>query len=254
MLNRKPLNQIIFLDIVTTSQYPSFIEMPDKLQQLFIRKFENELHKESMTAEAWKEHLTTLYAEKAPLYAEFGKIVCISGLRLLYNDSEGSGDIKYKVLSITGDNDKDILTQFLAKFKSLNTTKAPEDYLCSWAGTFFDFPFIVKRMIINGIIPPPMFDFAESKPWDRVHLIDPMDTWRFGGNGSTSLDLACHTFNVDNSHELNGEMIGTTFHQTKDAEHKKINIAKIADYNEKQVLAMATLYLRMKGITNNLTK
>ena len=66
-----PLHTILFLDIETVSQYATFTEVPEDWASLWRRKAENMMRdKPAPTAEE-------LY-ERAAIYAEFGKIICIS--------------------------------------------------------------------------------------------------------------------------------------------------------------------------------
>ena len=66
-----PANNILFLDIETVPQYSSYNELPEDWRQLWDTK-SNSLVKyhEGQTNE-------TLYP-RAGIYAEFGKIICIS--------------------------------------------------------------------------------------------------------------------------------------------------------------------------------
>ena len=66
-----PLHTILFLDIETVSQYPVFGDVPEDWAALWSRKAENMLRdKPGATPEE-------LYG-RAAIYAEFGKIICIS--------------------------------------------------------------------------------------------------------------------------------------------------------------------------------
>jgi hypothetical protein len=252
MLNKKKLTDIIFLDIETTSQYPRFEDMPPELKTMFLKRFRKEIKEANLEKDGGSDTvidyqiIEEIYSRNAPIHPEWGKIVCISALRVV-NDIE----YKYKTLSLTAETDKDILEAFLNKFPSISNEKVPEkakDFLCAHAGLFFDFPFISKRMIINGIIPPPMFDFAESKPWERTHLIDTMAVWSFGSNNNVSMELMCHIFGVQTPKtDISGADVKDVFWIEKD-------LKRISDYCEQDVLALATCYLRIKGIKNNLTK
>ncbi len=67
-----PLNNILFLDIETVSQHRSFEELSAPWQELWTRKAEGILKN-------IKDELTVaeIY-DRAGIYAEFGKIICIS--------------------------------------------------------------------------------------------------------------------------------------------------------------------------------
>lgn len=247
MLTKKPIENVLFLDIETTSQYPRFEDMPVNLKVLFLKRFAKDY--KSLQEEGEDDAITVekLYNNKAPLYAEWGKIVCISVLRI-----KDPKEYKYSVISFYGEDEKELINSFLNKITTVSNCESiskAKDYLCAHNGINFDFPFIAKRMIINGITPPVMFDFAESKPWDLVHFIDTKVVWKYGVyDNNVSLDLLCSIFGVKSSKtDFSGEMVKDAFWIGK--EYKKI-----ADYCEQDVLALASCYLKMKGITNQLTK
>jgi len=249
MLNKKPLNNIIFLDIETTSQCPRFEDLSPSLKVLFLKKFKDDYSKVRSVnpSKSDEELIETLYSSKAPLFAEWGKIICISMLRIT-----DVSKLTYKIGSIALDNEKDLLEKFLVLTPKISTAKLPEkaeDYMCAHAGLLFDFPFMAKRMIINGIELPAAFDFAETKPWERMHLIDTLDVWKFGQyDGAASLDLLCSVFGVKSSKsDMNGADVKDVYWKDKD-------LKRISEYCEQDVLALASCYLKMKGIKGELTK
>ncbi len=243
MLNSKPIDKVLFLDIETTSQYESFKACPDQVKSLFLSRYKKDAEEIGKT---YKD-LEDLYNNKAPLSAEFGKIICIS-LGIITDKST----YKFVTASYADMDEKKLLESFLAKTKAINqctdASKA-EYHLCAHNGKIFDFPFIAKRLLINGIQLPAMFDFSEAKPWDLKYFIDTKEVWKFGVyDGNSSLDLLAYSFGVESSKtDMSGDKVKDVFYKDKD-------IKKIATYCEKDVVALATVYLRMKGIKNNLIK
>ena len=255
MLNQKPVNKIIFLDIETTSQSPNFKSLSSIKRLLFMERFKKDIN---MTIdEIYKKHksksndflkkMEEVYNIKAPVFPEFGKILVIS-IGVLW-EKEGVWNIK--TTSFKSDNEKELLEEFINHEhlgKIWNNIpgkweKNIENFysICAHNGHVFDFPFIAKRLIINGINPPPMFDFAHLKPWEINFLIDTKKEWSFGvWDGSFSLKLLCDIFNVDTpKDDISGADV-------KDVYWKENDLDRIATYCEKDVKALAEVYLRMK--------
>jgi 3'-5' exonuclease len=90
---------------------------------------------------------------RAGIYAEFGKIIVISvGY---FNGSE------FRLKSFYGDDEKILLEEF-ATLLNRHYNNA-DDVLCAHNGKEFDFPFIARRMIINGIELPFILQLAGKK-------------------------------------------------------------------------------------------
>jgi DNA polymerase elongation subunit (family B) len=114
-------------------------------------------------------------------------------------------------------------------------------YLCAHNGKEFDFPYISRRMLINGIKLPVILDVAGKKPWE-VTFLDTMELWKFGDyKHYTSLNLLTHIFNIPTpKDDIDGSMVAEVFWKEKD-------IDRIVNYCEKDVLAIAQLFLRYQG-------
>ena len=67
-----PINNILFLDIETVSQYQAYEHLPDTWKQLWSRKAEGLLRNSR------EEHTVDSIYERAAIFSEFGKIVFIS--------------------------------------------------------------------------------------------------------------------------------------------------------------------------------
>ncbi len=253
MLNQKPLTELVFLDIETSSQHPDFMGIPDsKVKELFYKKFEKEIA--AIPVPAPEQVLTTLpaveqiYNFKAPLLAEFGKVIAIS----IGVITEKDGVLKLSTMNLSGDDEKKLLEEFSVKVKSICEPKKLTEMkrtIVAYNGLVFDIPFLAKRFILNGMEIPVTLDISGLKPWDIKWIIDPKDHWSMGSwNSHTSLDLLCSCFGVESSKD---DMDGT---QVKDAYWKDKNLKKISEYCEKDVVALAKVYLKMQGNTSELTK
>ncbi len=222
------LGNILFLDIETVSQQASFEELPGEWKPLWKRKAEILLrNKEEETVES-------IYG-RAGIYAEFGKIVCIS-----CGVIQGAGAEKKIVLkSFYGDDEKLLLQEFVNMLNKWATDNSK--YLCAHNGKEFDFPYMCRRMIVHNICVPPLLHMAGRKPWEVNHL-DTMELWKFGDFKSyTTLNLLACTLGVPTpKDDIDGSMVGDTYWKEKDLE-------RIVVYCQKDVITVAQVYLRMNG-------
>jgi hypothetical protein len=222
-----PLGNILFLDIETVSQQPTFEALPDGWKPLWNRKAELLLrNKEQETPES-------IYG-RAAIYAEFGKIVCISCGVL----QGPAAERKIILKSFYDDDEKQLLLAFTAMLNSWNT--GGPKYLCAHNGKEFDFPYMCRRMVVHNIPIPPLLHLTGKKPWEVNHL-DTMELWKFGDFKSyTSLNLLAFTLGVPTpKDDIDGSMVGETYWQEKD-------IDRIVTYCQKDVVTVAQIYLRMQ--------
>jgi len=257
MLNQKPVEKVIFIDVETTSQKASFVDLSDEEKFLFMERFKkdiemdiDEIHKKHKSKEKkFLEKMENMYDLKAPLFPEFGKIICVS-VGIMW---ETTDNWHIKTTSFSSDNEIELLNNLvshekLSKIWSNVPGKWEKDIsgfysLCAHNGFVFDYPYIAKRLIINGILPPPMFDFAHLKPWEISFLIDTKKEWGFGVfDGAVSLKLLCHVFNVPTpKDDIDGSDVKRVFWKEND-------LPRIVKYCEKDVVALAQVYLKMKCI------
>lgn len=254
MLESKPIEKLIFLDIETVPRYKSFFEMSENLQELFLRKFKKDSeemlnckidHWSQDLIEANKDKVEDFYNNRAALHAEFCKIVCISTGRITGIENDV---YQLKPTTIYSDDEKELLVKFWAIYKDvLSKSMAHQWHMVAFNGKIFDFPVIAKRMIFNDLPLPSYFDMDGKKPWDLVHLVDPKEVWKFNVyDFNASLALLCELFGVGSSKDdINGSQVRNVYYNDKD-------LARIAKYCDKDVVALATLYLRMKGLKNKL--
>src|SRR6478609_8718274 len=234
MLNSKPLKDIIFLDIETVPQYETFNDMPARKQILFEAKYNREIEQMSDVPAQIEE----FYTRQASFIPELGKIACISIGKILPELKDDK--YQFKMASFTGEDDSIILTKFLAALPDIKSCKNPVEapkHFCAHYGKVFDYPFIAKRMIINQIPLPPMFDYGHLKPWEMTYLIDTIDAWRFGRmDCNASLDMLADVLQVDSPKtDMDGDMVKKVFYEEK-------NLPKIASYCEGDVFALAQIY------------
>ncbi|PKP11601.1 MAG: 3'-5' exonuclease [Bacteroidetes bacterium HGW-Bacteroidetes-4] len=218
---------ILFIDIETAAQQKNFSDLNERLKELWAKKMRWFMEKESKTAEE-------LY-EKAAIWAEFGKIVCISAGYI----TKKNGERIFRLKSFYGHNEKELLTNFSALLNQhFNKDK---HLLCAHNGKEFDFPYLSRRMLVNGVNLPKLLDNAGKKPWEIKH-IDTLELWKFGDvKHYTSLDLLAAIFNIPSpKDQIDGSMVNQVYWEEQ-------NLAKIADYCQKDVVTICKLYLKLNG-------
>lgn len=223
MLENYNINKILFLDIETVPLFPSYDEQNDRIKKLWDKKAINLKKEEEDNAES-------LYP-RAGIYAEFGKIVCIS-VAFFHNK-------QLRVKSFYGDEEKTILLEFkdlLDKY----FYKA-EHLLCGHNAKEFDFPFIARRMLVNRVQIPKILDIAGKKPWEVNHL-DTMQLWKFGDyKNYTSLNLLTALFDIPTpKDDIDGSDVWKVYWQDKDLE-------RIKTYCEKDTITVVRLFQCYRG-------
>jgi predicted PolB exonuclease-like 3'-5' exonuclease len=228
MLDKIQPEHILFIDIETVPQVETLAEFPEKLQQLWTRKTET-MSKEGESAEK--------LFDRAGIYAEFGKIVCIS-CGTIYR--KGTKRI-YRVKSFYGTDEVSLLNDFLLMLEKFMAN--PTHRLCAHNGMEFDYPYIARRILINGLKLPAILDIAGAKPWEvRDYLLDTMQLWKFGDyKHYTSLDLLCTIFGIPTpKDDIDGRQVANVYYRDGD-------MTRIARYCEKDTLTVAQIMLRFKG-------
>jgi len=218
-------NNILFLDIETVSQQDNYENLDAEWKELWDLKAQViNRNKEEETSES--------AYPRAAIYAEFGKIVCIS-----CGCIQGQGeDKKFVVKSYSGHDEKKLLTEFAQMLESWSGSA--DKFLCAHNGKEFDYPYICRRMIINGIEIPEALKIAGRKPWEVRHL-DTMELWKFGDYKSyTSLKLLAKTLGVPSpKDDIDGSMVNNVYWLEKDLD-------RIVTYCQKDVITLVQVLLR----------
>ena len=225
MISKLKLENILFLDIETVPQTISFDTLDDTTKKLFADKTKY-LRKDEFTPED--------YYERAGIWAEFGKIVCISVGYFKITDDNRS----FRTTSFHGEE-----RELLIEFKNLLEThfNRTNHILCAHNGKEFDFPYIARRMIILGIELPYKLNLFGKKPWEVPHL-DTLDLWKFGDyKHYTSLKLLTHILGIPSpKDDIDGS-------EVRDVYYEEGNIDRIIIYCEKDTVAVAQILLRLRN-------
>jgi predicted PolB exonuclease-like 3'-5' exonuclease len=228
MFDQISSEDILFIDIETVPQQEDFTKLSEQFQKLWEKKSSFFRSEEQNAADVY---------ERAGIYAEFGRIICISAGVII----QKNGERYYRVKSFHDTDEKKLISGFndmLDKFTS-NTAKK----LCAHNGLEFDYPYIARRALINGLKLPKILDVAGAKPWEiKDRLLDTLQMWKFGDYKSyTSLDLLCAVFGIPTpKDDIDGSMVSKVY-------YKEGDIDRIIRYCEKDTLALANLFLKYKG-------
>jgi uncharacterized protein YprB with RNaseH-like and TPR domain len=231
MLTKYNAESILFLDIETVPACPGFSDLTSPFRELWIHKTEQLCQKAGLTS-AEPEQNAGAYYERAGIYAEFGKIICIS-TGVFRNQS-------LWIKSFSGDDEKEILTDFnemLVKAKEKGFT-----YLCAHNGKEFDYPYIIRRMLIHSLEVPEILDLSMKKPWEIPHL-DTMELWKFGDYKSyTSLELMAACLGIPTpKDDIRGSDVARVYWEER-------NLERIVTYCQKDVVTIVNIFFKLKGL------
>ena len=225
MLQKLNLEHILFLDIETVPERENYNDLDDDKKELWEHKSQYQ-RKDDFTGEE--------FYERAGIWAEFGKIICISVGYFKFN-----GDTRtFRVTTFHGNEAK-----LLKEFKNLleghfNHSKY---VLCGHNAKEFDFPYIARRMLINRIDLPYKLNLFGKKPWEITHL-DTMELWKFGDyKHYTSLKLMANVLGIPSPKgDIDGSMVRQVYYQDKDLD-------RIIKYCELDVITTTQVFLRLRN-------
>lgn len=219
------MKQIIFLDIETVPFSNDYESLSERMQANWSRKA-NYLRADVYDSDE------KLYNHKAGIFAEFGRIVCVSvGIF-----SQSGEQKQLRIKSYYGHDEKKLLDDFC---ELINVKmKGKEVFFCAHNGKEFDFPYLCRRLLINKISIPETLNLTGKKPWDVKHL-DTLDMWKFGDyKHYTSLDLLAAVFNIPTSKDdIDGSQVAGVYYGEENG------LERIKIYCEKDVAVLAQVYL-----------
>jgi 3'-5' exonuclease len=228
MLHNLNPEEILFVDIETVPMAPEFSDLNEKWKQLWEHKMQHNRNN--------NEPAEVLY-NRAGIYAEFGRIICISAGYII----QKKGEFFFRVKSFCDESEKTLISQFFDAMEGFS--KAGKRRLCAHNGQEFDFPYIARRALVHGVPLPKVFDIAGSKPWEvKDYMIDTLQLWKFGDyKHYTSLSLLCELFNIPTpKDDIDGSQVARIYWEEND-------LGRIVRYCEKDTLAVANLLLKYKG-------
>jgi DNA polymerase elongation subunit (family B) len=228
-MTQKDFENILFIDIETVPIAKSYKELPEVFQKLWQDK--HQLFRD-LPEDAEKS-----FESKAGIYAEFGKIICISAGFFFLDKKQRN----FRVKSFSSNDEVEVLREFAELLKkNFNGLKHT---ICGHNVKEFDIPYLCRRMLINGIELPKILDQSGKKPWE-TRYIDTFQLWKFGDYKSyTSLKLLAALFNIPTpKDDIDGKDVSRVYWQENDLE-------RIATYCQKDVLTTAQLLLRFNNLS-----
>ncbi|MEI2694316.1 MAG: 3'-5' exonuclease [Saprospiraceae bacterium] len=219
------LSNILFIDIETVSQFQAYESLDFKWQSMFERKIRYFQEKEP------EKSPDQLYHDKAAIYAEFGKIVCI-GLGFFHKG-------QLRITTLCGDDEAELIEKFFQIVQS-HFNNPDKHFICGHNIKEFDVPYICRRALINGIALPALFNISSKKPWELKYLLDTLDMWKFGDQKNyVSLELLTACFNLETSKsDIDGSMVGKVYYEDHD-------LKRIGEYCSRDVWVTANVFLKM---------
>jgi 3'-5' exonuclease len=223
------LRDILFLDIETVASTNDYETLDERMKTQWARKalfFKRERNQSD----------EEIYQERAGIYAEFGKIVCVAVGKFIETET---GELGLKTKAYYGDNEATLLSDFKGMIEKMDPVNLK---LCAHNGKEFDYPYLCRRMLVNGISLPPALNIMGKKSWEVQHL-DTLDMWKFGDyKHYTSLDLLASLFNIPSSKNgIDGSQVNSVYYRDND-------LSKIKDYCIQDVVVLAQLFLKLKSI------
>ena len=220
------LNDVLFLDIETVPQKENWNQLSKETQGLYEKKTKYQ-RKDEFTVEE--------FYNRAGIWAEFGKIICISVGYFV--DKKNNKELR--LTSFFGDDEYKLLTDFKVLLDKHFVKK--NNVLCAHNGKEFDFPFIARRMIVHQIELPKKLNLFGKKPWEVPHL-DTLELWKFGDyKHYTSLKLLTSILGIPSpKDDIDGSEVANVYYKEK-------NIQRIVSYCEKDTIALAQVLLRFNN-------
>lgn len=231
----KQLTNILFIDIETVSIQAEHSQLSDVMKEQWARK--------AVIYQSRKETVTDvvqLFEEKAAIFAEFGKVVCIGLGCFMQEKNETKFVMKYFV----DHDEKSLLFKFLEaleRYSSIHTSLS----FCGHNIKEFDLPYLCRRMMIHGIELPKALQLHGIKPWENPH-IDTLELWRFGDfKHYISLALLAEVLGIPSpKDDIDGSMVSGVYWNQKD-------LNRIGNYCLKDVSTTAKIYIKLKCIDFN---
>lgn len=229
MLDTISLENLLILDIETVPGNSDFQTLSPLYQELWLEKFTKIAPDSDDASEG--------YQNRSGIYAEFGKIICISAGYFINK----AGRQSFRIKSFAGDEEAGLITDFFEAVKQFGSRIKALTF-CGHNIREFDIPYICRRAIINNIPLPQQLQFHGKKPWE-IMLLDTMHLWRFGDyKNYTSLKLMAGILNIPTpKDDIDGSMVGKVYWAGN-------GLDRIVTYCQKDVLTVAQLIMRFKQL------
>lgn len=236
MVDQIDIANVLFLDVETVPGYANYEALSEEMQELWYIKSRAITRKSAEELEM--DEAAELYFDRAGIFAEFGKIICISVGIVRRNKEDNKLHVRLK--SFASDDEAALLNDFSAMLAQYYND-SNRHFICGHNIKEFDIPYICRRMVVNQLAFPSLLDISGKKPWETKHLLDTLEMWKFGDfKNYTSLRLLAALLGFPSpKDDIDGSQVGRIYWKEQDLE-------RIAHYCEKDVLATVQLLLRYK--------
>lgn len=214
---------LLFFDIETASLVKEL-----KLGTPLFDSWEYKVNKDGKMTEA---AIIESYAKKAGLYPEFSKVISV----VLGTIRKGLHSNQISLVAIDDDNERDLLNNVAQGFKKMDNYT-----LVGFMNKAFDTPFLMKRMLINKIVPPLSIDTSGLKPWE-ITEIDLALEWKSTSFERASLINVTTAFGLPSSKsDISGADVGRVYW-----EEGVKGLNRITEYCKRDVCSIINLYRKM---------
>lgn len=220
---------ILFIDIETVACSPSYDSLSERLKTQWARKASYFRQRDNQLTDE------ELFHERAGIYAEFGKVIVIAIGKFSMNDA---GERTLRTRSFANHDEGALLREFSGVLAKMDQAQVR---FCAHNGKEFDYPYLSRRLLVQGIPLPESLNLSGKKPWEIGHL-DTLEMWKFGDyKHYTSLDLLATLFDIPTSKgDMDGSKVNEVYYREQD-------LKKIAEYCTSDVVVVSQLFLRLKG-------
>lgn len=150
----KQLNRLLFLDIETVPVVADYKELSGKMRAHWDKKSVYMKIRIDEDADPAR-----LFRDRAAIWSEFGKIVCIGLGRVAESENRHSLLLK----SLTEDDEKELLKGFVAEWIHFEK-RFGVPVLCGHNIREFDLPFLCRRLLIHNLPVPSGLQLQGKKP------------------------------------------------------------------------------------------
>jgi DNA polymerase elongation subunit (family B) len=221
MYSREKFKKFLFFDIETCGQYPDYQSMIDdkgpESGSIFEKKSSRLLNGKSWTGDLHQD-----YPNNVALFPEFGRIACLS--YGIWKD----GEMQIQTIS-----DIDEVTMLKKIANLFHKADSAGLIPTGWNIKNFDVPWIVRRLLMNGIQVPNCLSSYEKKPWE-MNIFDMKEMWKSGSSLDVTFEEACFGMGIPTpKDDIDGSQVHATFHAGE--------ADRVVTYCEKDVKSMILL-------------
>jgi uncharacterized protein YprB with RNaseH-like and TPR domain len=221
---------LLLIDIETVPLYSDYSQLSERMQKLWDKK--------SLLLDKENTDTSASFSERAGIYAEFGKIVCIGlGYFIKINDK-----YSFKVKTLSGQDEKKVLEEFRDVCNKF--FRSGEKQFCGHNIREFDIPYICRRSFINQVkLPDILMDLQNKKPWENP-MLDTLQFWKFGEyKNFTSVELLSTILDIDSpKDDIDGSEVASVYWKENDLD-------RIVRYCNKDVVTIAQILMRLNGMS-----